>query len=114
MGRPQANEPRDIVSRERHRATRERKGCSRSMGGGNLSAFSSERAADGNSPPHAISLAIWSTIKTGPTRGVWDVRFHTASKVAGALAVIVYGIEGIPDTWLETLRAKDLIDACLF
>lgn len=23
-------------------------------------------------------------------------------------------IEGIPDTWLETLRAKDLIDACLF
>ena len=23
-------------------------------------------------------------------------------------------IEGIPDTWLETLGAKDLIDACLF
>ena len=34
--------------------------------------------------------------------------------VAGALAGIVYGIEGIPDTWLEMLRAKDLIDACLF
>ncbi|WP_367117556.1 ADP-ribosylglycohydrolase family protein [uncultured Parolsenella sp.] len=38
----------------------------------------------------------------------------TTGAVAGALAGIVYGIEGIPDTWLETLRAKDLIDACLF
>lgn len=38
----------------------------------------------------------------------------TTGAVVGALAGIVYGIEWIPDTWLETLRAKDLIDACLF
>ena len=38
----------------------------------------------------------------------------TTGAVAGALAGIVYGIEGIPEKWLEMLRAKDLIDACLF
>ena len=38
----------------------------------------------------------------------------TTGAVAGALAGIVYGIEGIPDTWLKKLRAKDLLDACLF
>ena len=26
----------------------------------------------------------------------------------------VYGIEGIPAEWLDTLRGKDVIGACLF
>lgn len=38
----------------------------------------------------------------------------TTAAVAGALAGIVYGIQGIPDEWLNTLRGKEVIDACLF
>ena len=38
----------------------------------------------------------------------------TTAAVAGALAGIVYGIEGIPGIWLSTLRGTDIIDACLF
>ena len=38
----------------------------------------------------------------------------TTAAVAGALAGIVYGIEGIPAAWLSTLRGTDVIEACLF
>ena len=38
----------------------------------------------------------------------------TTAAVAGALAGIVYGIEGIPSEWLDKLRGKDVIEACLF
>lgn len=38
----------------------------------------------------------------------------TTAAVAGALAGIVYGIQGIPDEWVNKLRGKELIDACLF
>ena len=37
----------------------------------------------------------------------------TTAAVAGALAGIVYGIEGIPAEWFDTLRGKDVIEACL-
>lgn len=38
----------------------------------------------------------------------------TTAAVAGALAGIVYGMEGIPDEWLSALRGAEVIDACLF
>lgn len=38
----------------------------------------------------------------------------TTACVAGGLAGILYGYEGIPAEWLEVLRGKDVIDACLF
>lgn len=38
----------------------------------------------------------------------------TTAAVAGGLAGIVYGMDAIPDEWLETLRGKDLIESCLF
>ena len=38
----------------------------------------------------------------------------STAAVAGALAGIVYGIQGIPDEWVNKLRGKELIDACLF
>ncbi len=38
----------------------------------------------------------------------------TTAAVAGALAGIVYGIEGIPSEWLNKLGGKDVIEACLF
>lgn len=37
----------------------------------------------------------------------------TTAAVAGALAGIVYGAEGIPPEWLDTLRGKDVIEHCL-
>ncbi|MGI6220792.1 MAG: ADP-ribosylglycohydrolase family protein [Coriobacteriales bacterium] len=38
----------------------------------------------------------------------------TTACVAGALAGTYYGYDAIPTEWLETLRGKDIIDACLF
>ena len=38
----------------------------------------------------------------------------TTAAVAGALAGIVYGVEGIPAEWLDRLRGRDVIEACLF
>lgn len=38
----------------------------------------------------------------------------TTAAVAGALAGIAYGIEGIPGEWLSELRGKDIIERCLF
>ena len=38
----------------------------------------------------------------------------TTAAVAGALAGIVYGVESIPGEWIDALRGKDIIEACLF
>ena len=38
----------------------------------------------------------------------------TTACVAGGLAGILYGYEGIPAEWIEALRGKDVIDASLF
>lgn len=37
----------------------------------------------------------------------------TTAAVAGALAGIVYSIDGIPSSWVDALRGKDVIEACL-
>ena len=38
----------------------------------------------------------------------------TTAAVAGGLAGIAYGMEGIPGEWLDALLGKATIDACLF
>lgn len=38
----------------------------------------------------------------------------TTACVAGALAGVVYGMDAIPASWIETLRGKDVIERCLF
>lgn len=38
----------------------------------------------------------------------------TVAAVAGGLAGILYGMEGIPAEWVAQLRGKDIIDQCLF
>ncbi len=38
----------------------------------------------------------------------------TTGAVAGALAGIVYGVEGIPEKWLNSLRGEDVIERRLF
>lgn len=37
----------------------------------------------------------------------------TTAAVAGALAVAAYGIDDIPDEWIETLRGKSVIEDAL-
>lgn len=38
----------------------------------------------------------------------------TTAAVAGGLAGIVYGMDAIPDGWLQSLHRKDMIERCLF
>lgn len=38
----------------------------------------------------------------------------TVAAVAGGLAGIIYGLEGIPAEWIDKLLGKDIIDSCLF
>ena len=38
----------------------------------------------------------------------------TVAAVAGGLAGIIYGMEGIPAEWIEKLRGKEVIKKCLF
>lgn len=38
----------------------------------------------------------------------------TVGAVTGGLAGIMYGMEGIPKEWIETLRGKEIIEKCLF
>ena len=38
----------------------------------------------------------------------------TVAAVAGGLAGIMYGMEGIPAEWIDALRGKEVIDRCLF
>ncbi|MDO4634294.1 MAG: ADP-ribosylglycohydrolase family protein [Eubacteriales bacterium] len=38
----------------------------------------------------------------------------TVGAVAGGLAGILYGYDGIPSEWIEALQAKDVIESCLF
>lgn len=38
----------------------------------------------------------------------------TVGAVTGGLAGITYGYSSIPSEWIDTLRAKDIIDDCLF
>ena len=38
----------------------------------------------------------------------------TVAAVTGGLAGIMYGFDGIPKEWIETLRGKDIIENCLF
>ena len=38
----------------------------------------------------------------------------TTAAVAGALAGTAYGMDAIPQEWIDTLRGKELIERCLF
>ena len=38
----------------------------------------------------------------------------TVGAVTGGLAGIMYGYEGIPKEWIETLRGKEIIESCLW
>ena len=67
-----------------------------------------------------LHAALWCLGTTGdyPSCAIRAVNLgddtDTTAAVAGALAGIAYGLEGIPGEWLHRLRGKDVIDSCLF
>ena len=64
--------------------------------------------------------AIWCLEHTDSYRGCVLAAVNlgddtdTTACVAGGLAGILYGREAIPSEWLQALRGKDVIEACLF
>lgn len=67
-----------------------------------------------------LEAAVWCLATTDTYEGCVLAAVNlgadtdTTACVAGALAGIVYGIEAIPQRWLETLRGADIIERCLF
>jgi len=67
-----------------------------------------------------FTAAIWCLVNTN---GYKDAVLQavnlgddtdTTAAVTGGLAGIMYGYDAIPKEWIETLRGKEIIDACLF
>lgn len=38
----------------------------------------------------------------------------TIAAVAGGLAGLYYGYEGIPEEWIQNIKKKDIIEECLY
>lgn len=55
----------------------------------------------------------WSESKPWTTCFVLGDDTDTTAAVAGALGGIVYGFDGIPSSWVDALKGKDVIEACL-
>ena len=69
---------------------------------------------------HTLEAALWCNLKTESYAECVQLAVNlggdsdTTASVAGALAGARYGFYSIPERWIETLRARDIIDACLF
>ena len=69
---------------------------------------------------HTFEAALWCLANTASYRDCVLLAVNlgddtdTTGAVAGALAGILYGMDGIPAKWLEVLRGKDVIERCLF
>ena len=62
---------------------------------------------------HTLEAALWSVARTGDFRNAVLLAANladdadTVAAVAGQLAGALYGLDGIPDTWLERVAWKD-------
>lgn len=76
--------------------------------------------ASGGFVRYTYDAALWCLANTGSYRDCVLAAVNlgddtdTTAAVAGALAGTLYGYDAIPAGWLDALRAKDVIDACLF
>ena len=69
---------------------------------------------------HTLEAALWCLVNTGTFEqcvlkavNLGDDTDTTAA-VAGGIAGIVYGYEGIPRNWVMTLRNREIIENTLF
>lgn len=69
---------------------------------------------------HTLEAALWCNLMTDNFAECVQLAVNlggdtdTTASVAGALAGARYGFYSIPERWIESLRAKDVIDSCLF
>lgn len=76
--------------------------------------------ASGGYVLHTFEAALWCLANTHSYQDCVLTAVNLGSDTdttgagAGALAGIVYGIDGIPQEWLDELRGKDVIESCLF
>lgn len=79
-----------------------------------------DRVKSGGYVLDTLGAAIWCMAHAHDYRGTVVAAVglgsdaDTTACVAGALAGIVYGRDGIPREWLRDLRGKDVIERCLF
>lgn len=69
---------------------------------------------------HTLEASLWCLLNTSTYEDCVLEAVNlgsdtdTTACVAGGLAGILYGLDGIPSAWIDTLRRKDLIDSCLW
>ena len=69
---------------------------------------------------HTLEAALWALSTTDNFKDAVLKAVNlgsdtdTVGAVTGGLAGIMYGLEGIPKEWIDTLRGKELINSCLF
>jgi len=67
---------------------------------------------------YTLEAALWCLLNTGNYRDCVLAAVNlgsdtdTTAAVAGGLAGLAYGLDGIPASWLESLAGKELIDEC--
>ena len=69
---------------------------------------------------HTYDASLWCRANTDTYRDCVLAAVNlgsdtdTTAAVTGALAGVLYGYDAIPAEWLDALRGKDVIEACLF
>lgn len=69
---------------------------------------------------HTLEASLWCLARTSSYKEAVLKAINlgddtdTTGAVTGGLAGIIYGYEAIPKDWIDQLKNKDLIEACLF
>ena len=85
-----------------------------------VTTWSIDQVKSGGFVLDTLGAALWCLANTASYRDCVVAAVNlgsdtdTTACVAGALAGIVYGFDGIPADWIRTLRGKDIIERCLF
>ena len=67
----------------------------------------------------SLEAAVWCLLTTNNFRDALVKAVNlgedtdTIGAITGGLAGIAYGMESIPETWMNALRKKDIIEHCL-
>jgi len=87
---------------------------------GELRGFPQDQISSGGYVADTLEAACWAFANTDNFRDCVLLAVNlgddsdTTGAVAGALAGTYYGMDTIPAEWLDELRGKDVIEACLF
>lgn len=85
-----------------------------------LKGMSEQEIRSGGFVRNTLKAATWCLVNTNSYENCVLAAVNlgddtdTTAAVAGALASTAYGIDAIPQEWIDTLRGKDPIKQCLF